>query len=258
MSDRLYYLLSFLPVLPPLGEKPPLSAEEVFKVIKEEQIEKARVVAGIFEFETRLLRAVRDKYLAYSSEEVPDSPFGQLSQPVVDTFLKDPSQMGEDVWFTELWINYLIFLKDAGKRIGSELLSLWAEWEMSLRGQLASARIGDLRASAGKEEASANTLSVQGAAPGPPVRPSGEAPIPDVGKWDHGDLIARWRTAQDPMAGERLLDEARMQFIEAGARRYSFGIDELVAYFLKLGLLSRYMRLDREEGLKILEEVTAL
>ena len=162
--------------------------------------------------------------------------------------------MGEEAWFTELWMAYLVFLKRIGGKIGSALLSRWADFEISLRRQLADARLEAAATSVESEDAASSGTAV--GAVSPPV--SDPADLPGTGDMDHGNLIAGWRDAADPMAGERLLDEARMQFIEAGAEQYSFGIDELVAYFLKLGLLSRYVRLNREEGLKILEEVTAL
>lgn len=245
METRLYYLLSFLPVLPPLGETPPITIEEILGIIKEDPIEEASAVADIFEFEAGLLQAVRDKFLADSWNGGLDSPFATLSQPVVDAFLKDPREMGEEAWFTELWMAHLVFLKGAGAKIGSALLVRWADFEISLRGQLVAARL-EATASVEPEDAASSGTA------------SDAADLPGTGDMDHGDLIAGWRDAADPMAGERLLDEARMQFIEAEAKYYSFGIDELVAYFLKLGLLSRYVRLNREEGLKILEEVTAL
>ena len=253
MTTRLYYLLSFLPVLPPLGETPPNTVEEILEIIRIDPIEEASAVAGVFEFEVGLLQAVRDKFLSDAWNGSLDSPFGALSQPVVDAFLKDPKEMGEEEWFTELWMAYLVFLKEVGGKIGSALLSGWADFEISLRRQLAAARLNAAASSVELEDMASSGTAV-GAVP--PV--SDPVDLPGMGDMDHGNLIAEWRDAADPMVGERLLDEARMQFIEAEAKYYSFGIDELVAYFLKLGLLSRYARLNREEGLKILEEVTAL
>ncbi len=253
MATRLYYLLSFLPVLPPLGETPPITIEETLGIIEQDPIEEASTVARIFQFDAELLQAVRDKFLADSWNGSMDSPFGSLSQPVVDAFLKDPREMGEEEWFTDLWMAHLVFLKGASVKIGSALLGRWADFEISLRRQLATARL-EMATSVAPEDA-----GVFGTAKGDfPAAGSHAADLPGSDVMDHKDLIAGWRDADDPMAGERLLDEARMQFIEAGVKHYSFGIDELVAYFLKLGLLSRYVRLNREEGLKILEEVTAL
>ena len=60
------------------------------------------------------------------------------------------------------------------------------------------------------------------------------------------------------MTGEHKLDEARCAFLASESTRYSFEIDELVFYLLKLRLLSRYAALDRATALKTLEEVTVL
>jgi hypothetical protein len=234
MATRLYFLLSFLPTLPPLGESPPITIEEVLRIIKDERVEEARILADAFDFEAQLMKAAYLRLLGYSASDTADSfSFDRTVPPFIDEiFLKDPRVVGEDAWFTELWSEHLDFLEEVGKLVGSPLLWRYAKWERSLRDQLAILRRPP------EEEAQAPTVSGD--------------------KWDHRPLLADWRAAPDPMAGERLLDKARLKFIDEKSQRYSFRIDELTAYFLKLGLLARHARLQREEGLRTLEEVTAL
>lgn len=237
MSSRLYYLMSLLPVLPGLGNAPPITMEEVFRIILEERSETARTLAEAFNFAALLKKAAENRVLGYPSADTlgtysiePDTP------PVlVELFLLDPQEVGEDFWLTELWREYYTFLENIGQSIGSSLLVRWTHFESSLREQLMEVRRQSTGTAAGGESA------------------------PDTATaWDHSALIADWRKAPDPLVGEKLLDEARISFIEAESAHYSFGIDELVAYFLKLGLLLRHAALNREAGIKILEEVTAL
>jgi hypothetical protein len=74
--------------------------------------------------------------------------------------------------------------------------------------------------------------------------------------WYHDEIIGEWRAAPDPLAAEKVLDQARIRFIDQESHYYSFKIDELVAYFLKLGILARHARLNREAGRKALEEIS--
>ena len=233
MSARLYYLLALLPPLPALGDAPPIDMAELLRIIDQERITDARLLAEAFKFQAQLMQAATLKLLGYSAGDTAGTySFGPDSPPVlIELFLRDVNEIGEDVWFTELWVEHLGFFHSVGKTLGSALLCRWAAWEKALRVQLQLARTGA-------------------------VDPGLKTGVIDA--HDHRELIAEWRAASDPMHGEKVLDQARMDFIETESRRYSFGIDELAAYFLKLSLLTRHAQMDRLEGHKILEEVTAL
>lgn len=232
MSARLYYLLALLPPLPALGDAPPLGMAELLRIIDQERISDARLLAEAFKFQAQLMQAATLKLLGYSAGDTAGTySFGPDSPPVlIELFLRDPNEIGEDVWFTELWVEHLGFFHSVGKTLGCPLLCRWAAWEKALRLQLQAARSG------GDTDLKVNATDSH----------------------DHRELIAAWRAATDPMDGEKILDQARIDFIEAESRRYSFGIDELAAYFLKLSLLTRHAQMDRPGGHKILEEVTAL
>lgn len=237
MGNRLYYIMSFLPVLPGLGHAPPVTMEELFRIMQEERSKKVRTLAKALNFATLLRQAAENRVLGCSLADVLGACSIEPGAPpvMVDLFLLDPQEVGEDFWLTKLWREYFSLLENIGKSVGSSLLVRWAHWEGSLREQMMEVR----RQSAG-------------------VVADGESVRGRATAWDHGGIIAGWRKTADPLAGERLLDEARIGFIEAESPRYSFGIDELAAYFLKLGLLLRHAALNREAGIRILEEVTAV
>jgi hypothetical protein len=60
------------------------------------------------------------------------------------------------------------------------------------------------------------------------------------------------------MEAELALDRARLAVLEEWSPRYSFALDELVAYLLQLRLLERHQRLDGRRGRALLKEVAAL
>ncbi|MCK8603652.1 DUF2764 domain-containing protein [Desulfoferrobacter suflitae] len=234
MSTRLYYLLALLPPLPPLGDTPPITESEVLCIIDQEKVSDARLLAEAFNSRTQLMQAATLKLEGHDAGDIPAiCYFGHnLSPPLFELFLRDPQEAGEDAWLTEFWMELLSFFDAVGKTLKSSLLCRWAAWEKSLRSRLQSVRINSI-ADSGRKDLF-------------------------IDAHDHRPLIADWRAASNPMMGERILDQARMDFIEAESRRYTFNIDELAAYFLKLGLLTRHARLDRQQGLDILEEVIAL
>jgi hypothetical protein len=170
----------------------------------------------------------------HSCEAAPAAHFVAQDLPPAMAELLSQVAGDEDVWLTELWRECFRYLERIGEDIGSSLLVGWAEWESSLREGLMNVR----RKSAGVSAAGGEASNLAAAR--------------------HGGLIAEWAAATDPLAGEWVLDEARIRFIDAGSAGYSFDIDELVAYFLKLGLLLRHAALDREAGAGIIREVTAL
>jgi hypothetical protein len=60
------------------------------------------------------------------------------------------------------------------------------------------------------------------------------------------------------MEAEVSLDVARLAFLTRESPRYSFTMDELVAYLLQLRLLERHQHLDPQRGRALLREVAAL
>ena len=60
---------------------------------------------------------------------------------------------------------------------------------------------------------------------------------------DFSALVSAWSSAQDPLAGEQVLDRARWDWLEEHGRWFSFKADEIEAYAAKLILLHRWRRL---------------
>lgn len=237
MSDRLYYLMSSLPALPGLGHAPPITMGELLSIVRQDRSEAVRTLVDAFHVVALAREAAENLMLGYSWEEsLGARPIEHTLPPVMVEVLSRASEgVGEDLWLTELRRERFNYLKKIGETIGSSFLVRWTEWDSALREQLVTVR----SRSAGA------------------VAAGGEAPNPATAL-DHSELVAEWGKAADPLAGERLLDEARIRFIETGLTSYSFDIDELVAYFLKLGLLLRHAALDREAGAEIIKEVAAL
>lgn len=192
------------------------------------------ILAECFTVEPVLRRMQKSRLVAHLPEP-PAELMDLLPDCIRERVAVWPSREEEVAWHENVCFAWFEFMHRTGHTAGSRLLQRWSAWEMTLAVYLANAR--DTAESAPVKER--------------PV--SSEAPA-----FDYAALVAEWHNAADPMIGEHKLDEARFAFLASESTRYSFEIDELVLYLLKLRLLSRYAALDRGAALKILEEVTVL
>lgn len=243
MDTRLTYLLTLLPPLPPIGELPPVTLAEVLSLLRQQGGTDLELLAGLLEAES-LLREALDEWIVNppGSRVVPHA----LPKPVRDLFDDElVAGMTEEAWVGAVRHAYLDLLSEAGHRLGSSLLSRWSAWEGSLRLNLARQR-ARLR----------GDRDNPGQGPPPDADPGQDAAM---AAWSatrsRGGDAERLGTA---MEAELLLDRARLAFLAGESPRYSFTMDELVAYLLHLRLLERHQRLDPQRGRTLLKAVGAL
>ena len=243
MDTRLAYLLTLLPPLPPLGEPPPITVADALVLLRQQGGADLELLAGLLEAES-LLREALDEWIVNppGSRVVPPA----LPQPLRALFDEELlAGMTEEAWVGSVRRAYLDLLSKAGHRLGSSLLSRWSTWEGSLRLHLARQR----------------------------ARLRGDRDDPEQGSPPDDDpaleaALATWSAARSrggdagrlgaAMEAEVSLDVARLAFLTRESPRYSFALDELVAYLLQLRLLERHQRLDRQRGRTLLKAVGAL
>ena len=243
MDTRLIYLLTLLPPLPPLGETPPLTLADTLVLLRQQGGADLELLAELLDAEP-LLRSSLDEWVVHppGSRVVP----GALPQPLRALFADElVAGMTEEAWVGAVRQAYLELLSEAGRRLGSNLLSRWSGWEGDLSLNLARRR--------------ARLLGDRGDAeqgPAPEIDPGLEAAL---SAWS----ATRSRSTDAERLGVALeaevsLDRARLAFLAGESPRYSFALDELVAYLLQLRLLERHQRLDPKRGRALLEEVATL
>jgi len=243
VDTRLTYLLTLLPPLPPIGEPPPITLAEALSLLRQQGGADLELLAALLESES-LLQHSLDEWIVNppGSRVVPRA----LPQPLRALFDDElVAGMTEEAWVGSVRQAYLDLLCDAGHRLGSDLLSRWSEWEGSLRLNLARHR-ARLRGDRDNPE---------------PGSPSDDDPGLEA-------ALAAWSAARSrggdaerlgtAMEAEVSLDVARLAFLTRESPRYSFAMDELVAFLLQLRLLERHQRLDRQRGRTLLKAVGAL
>lgn len=237
MADNLFYLMTVLPSLPALGET--LAPEDAMARIREESGENLLLLADLLECEAEIEKCGLQHFVmgnkdfqACFSDRVPEE--------FVEVFMTFSSSK-ESEWLTAVYAAWFDLLIKVGDQTGSQLLKGWAEWEYALRTGL---RIERLKA-AGKLPTDVDSIV-----------PEFMKELTDL--TDHSYLIEAYKSTSEPMKAEKLLDQARIDYLRRAADSYTFSIDELVAYMLELRIHNRYARLNPDKGRKILEEVTTL
>lgn len=232
MAGNLVYLLTLLPTLPALGE--PIPAEDPFARLREDGHPDLLLLADLLEAEETICRHAFTRFVQDDREKRPALP-ETLPEPLVEALTRDES-IHEAAWLDQAYAAWFGALAKAGEAIGSPLLTDWANTEHALRAGFARHR---------KPHAAVE--------PAPGDDPF-DAPLPT----DPAGWIDAYYAIPEPLKAERLLDEARIDHLRRSAIDYSFATDELVAYLLQLRILRRHAAMDREAGLKIIQEVTAL
>jgi len=242
VDTRLTYLLTLFPKLPSLGETPPLTMANALVLLRQQGGTDLELLAELLEAES-LLREALDEWIVNptGSRVVPSS----LPPPLRALFNEGRMlDLTEETWVGSVRQAYLDLLSESAHRVGGTLLARWSRWEGSMRLNLARHRA---RLRGDRDEH----------AEGPPA----------VDPWLEAALTAWSATRSRGGEAERLgaameaeiaLDAARLSFLERESPRYSFAMDELVAYLLHLRLLERHQQLDQQRGRTLLKEVGAL
>ena len=241
MDNRLPYLLTLLPPLPEPGEPLGITLAEAIGRLRQQGGRDLEALAEALEAEALLRESLEEWVLG-----PPGSRMVPAALPAQLRALFDEARvaaLAEDVWVDAVWKAWFDLVADAGRSSGSRLLPHWAAWESGLRQRLAANR-GASRAES------------------PPAGPDGDD-APDLGR-----LLAAWDTARErgregkglaaAMEAERLLEQGRLEFLDREAPRYSFTVDELAAYLLKLRLLERQRRHEPARGRELLRQAASL
>jgi hypothetical protein len=222
MASGNYYRISALPSLGDLGSVPPLALADLREHVADAARPRALVDAALL-FDDLVQR---EAFLAGETQEVSPAVLtpGQvrndepLPEPLAGEGADAPPRIAADA----VWMAYFRHAAGVARRQGSGFLAAWVAHEVALRNALAAAR--------------ATALGLE---------PAPYLVMPDLGPGvdDFAVLVSEWAAAPDPLAGLRLLDRARWDWLTENERWFSFADEELAAYAVKLTLLVRWHRL---------------
>ena len=216
-----YYLITSLAGMESLSSAPPLSnaallahvadqprAEDLVKtlLLSDDLMQRQAILAGeIEQGDSTVLTAEQ----LTDEEPLPEYLAGPLEG--------SPRRIAGD----SLWVAYFRHAMNVAKARKCGFLEDWIGFEVAMRNALTEAR--------------AKTLGLD---------PNEYFVEPQLGSSvNFSSTIGEWSAAPDPLAGLKVLDRARWDWLERNDRAYSFEDDEIAAYAAKLMLLHRWRRL---------------
>ncbi len=221
-----FYLITSLPTLPSLGEKPPLNPQQLQSLVDDEP--PLRAVIDTLFLEQDLLH--RQSILA--GEKITATPLvlseeqmnGEAPLPADFT----PAETEHRVFVADLlWSTYFQRADLLAGMFACPFLQRWAGFEVSLRNAVAAERARKLSLSPDEyyvaEHLWESTAFIDG-------------------------LVAAWASADNPLAAARALDQGRWDWLQANGGWFSFSIDEVAAYARALLLLARWHELQSAPG----------
>jgi len=136
-------------------------------------------------------------------------------------YLTCPSEAPRRIAGDALWAAYFRHAMQIAGDCKCGFLADWVGFEVALRNALAENR--------------AKTLGLD---------PNEYMVEPDIGAaMNFSSTVGEWSAAPNPLAGLKVLDRTRWEWITRNDRSYSFQDDEIAAYAAKLMLLHRWRRL---------------
>ncbi len=221
------YLLSALPSPGELGQTPPITAVALLEhvspfagphailqaiLLSDDLLQRQAVLAG----ETQ-----EPSPAVLTAEQLTDeAPLPAYLTTEADDDTQRPA--GEDL----LWETYFRYVAEVARSSRNSFLAQWVAFEVGLRNAIAALRARAL-------ELDVHSYLV----------------AQDLAD-DHDDfssILNEWSAAATPLAGLRVLDEARWQWLNENDAWFSFKDDELAAYAVRVMLLTRWHRLAEQE-----------
>jgi hypothetical protein len=216
-----YYLITSLAVLESLTSEPPLSNSALLDAVSEQPgaedlVQTLLLSDDLMQRQAFLVGEIEqtDPTILTSAQISDEEPLPEyLAGPLENT----PRRVAGD----SLWAAYFRHAMDVAKTQKCGFLEDWVGFEVAMRNALTEAR--------------AKTLGLD---------PNDYYVEPQLGaSIDFALTLAEWSAAPNPLAGLKVLDRTRWDWLIRNDRAYSFENDEIAAYAAKLMLLHRWRRL---------------
>ncbi|MFH2076125.1 MAG: hypothetical protein ABIJ57_12400 [Pseudomonadota bacterium] len=217
--SELLYLLTSLPSLPDIGEKPPMSLHAFAELVSETPTAR-QVVDAIFLERDLLMRQSILVGEIKSAEPLVLTEKQISGQDDLPLFLQPEGKSGRDD--DSIWGSYYMYVHELGRSLSCEFLQAWAGFEVALRNTISHERVKKLHL-APEEYLVAESIAI------------------------HSDMVDaaldRWATAKDPHSAALELDLVCWEMLTQLGAWFSFSIDEIAAYARGLLMLHRWKKL---------------
>ncbi len=222
MTGDNLYLLSALPTLGELGSTPPMSLARLLEQVIDSESNHIVLKALLLSDDLLQCQAFLSNEIDQAEPAVLSAAQVRNEEPLPDYLEAASEDISGQNTIDALWDTYYHYAAGVAENQKNSFLRRWIEYEVGLRNALVMARAKALNLDS-QEYLVAEEL--------------GSA------KEDFSNLINEWVSASDPVAGLKVLDAARWQWLWENDGWFTFEDDELAAYGAKLMLIQRWYRL---------------
>ena len=228
---RYDYLLSVLPTLEPMGSIPPLSKQGFLEQIIDSNgpvgtVEMLLLSDDLMQYQALLAEEIEqdriDLAILSLDKAENESALPDFLLPEETTEKQESMRLSVD----EIWTRYFHHAASVAKRTRSSFLKAWIGFEVGLRNALVTAR--------------AQILELDSAA----YLVAPELADKDT---DYSHTVSGWSGTSNPLTALKVLDEARLDWLEEHGGWYSFYACEIEVYAARLVLLHRWRRILSEK-----------
>ena len=222
MTGHNYYILTALPSLGEFGSAAPLTLGQLLESVSDNAACKALLEVVFLSDDLLQWQSCLAGEITEANPVVLTEAQACHKEPLPGYLLADTQAESAHIPGDEVWAGYFRHAATVADRLTSHFLHTWIEYEVTLRNALAVARAKAL-------DLDPNDYLVATELAG-----SDE---------DFTALLNEWSRSENPLAGLRILDKTRWDWLIRHDGWFTFDNDELAAYGAKLMLLCRWQRL---------------
>ena len=214
MAGQFYYLITSLPSLDELGTPTPMTGADFVDLVEESVIAQDLVKVVLLSGDLLEMQALKAGEIEDVSPSVLTAAQARGEEPLPDFLAVSDTGVSENA----VWEAYFQYASSVADLYGCEFLRDWISYEVGIRNGLIAARARKIQVDP-EEHYVAREIS------------DGS---------DFNTLINEWSSAENPMAGQMVLDKARWNWLAENDSWFKFTYDELVVYAARLLLLKRW------------------
>jgi hypothetical protein len=216
-----YYLITSLVGLESLTSAPPLSNADLLAQISDQPRAEELVKTLLLSDDLMQRQAIGAGEIEQGSPTILTSAQLTDEEPLPEYLTSATEGSPRRIPGDSIWVAYFRHAMEVATRCRCGFLADWVGFEVAMRNALTEAR--------------AKTLGLD---------PNEYFVEPQLGSSiNFSSTIGEWSAAPNPLAGLKVLDRTRWEWLERNDRAYSFEDDEIAAYAAKLMLLHRWRRL---------------
>ncbi len=222
MLPDIYYEIASLPSIPELGAEPPIRPARFIEHLSPDPAA-YKMVKAIFLANDLLLR---ESIISGQPKDITPIILSKNAiigeEPLPDYLIPTEEDRSYIIEADRIWDRYFRYVKQLSQEVRSDFLLSWVKFEVTLRNALAYNR--------------AQKLNIEPE----PYLVATDLVDEDL---DLTNAISEWSNAQTPLEAQKTIIKTKWNWVNENDHWFTFKIDELGVYGVKLSLLDYWIRI---------------